>query len=76
LVDLGRDADAKDAIGRGMPRLVTRVHGLSGTGYAKEFLSQVASNAGLIAAADGYGILPAELADILRRSGLPPPSRA
>ena len=47
-VDLGRPAEAKDAIKRGLPRLVTRVHGLSGTPHAKEFLRHLAPNAGLI----------------------------
>ncbi len=67
LVDLGRRNDAKNAIGRGLPRLVTRVHGLSGTPYAKDFLTHVASNAGLLAAAQAYGIVPAEILEILQR---------
>lgn len=67
LVDLGRLPEAKDAIRRGLPRLVTRVHGLLGTPHAKDFLTNVASNAGLLAAAEGYGILPVELSEILRR---------
>ncbi len=66
-VDLGMPAEAKDAIKRGLPRLVTRVHGLSGTPYAKEFLRRLAPNAGLIAAAERYGLLPSEIADILAR---------
>jgi hypothetical protein len=65
LVDLGRHAEAKDAIARGLPRLVTRVHGLLGTPHAKDFLTNVSSNAGLLAAADGYGIVSPELAEIL-----------
>jgi tetratricopeptide (TPR) repeat protein len=65
LVDLGRSAEAKDAIARGLPRLVTRVHGLLGTPHAKDFLTNVSSNAGLLAAAEGYGIVPTELAEIL-----------
>jgi tetratricopeptide (TPR) repeat protein len=67
-VDLGRPEHAKDAIARGLPALVTRVHGLSGTPYAKEFLRHLAPNAGLIAAAETYGLLPPEIADILHRS--------
>ena len=66
-VDLGRLAEAKDAIKRGIPRLVTRVHGLSGTPYAKEFLRHLAPNAGLIAAAEAYGLLPPEISEILAR---------
>ena len=65
-VDLSRLSEAKDAIGRGLPRLTTRVHGLSGTPYAKEFLRNLAPNAGLIAAAEAYSILPAEIAELLR----------
>ena len=65
LVDLGRQAEAKDAIARGLPPLVTRVHGLLGTPHAKDFLTNVSSNAGLLAAAEGYGIVPRELTDIL-----------
>jgi hypothetical protein len=65
-VDLARPTEAKDAIKRGLPRLVTRMHGLSGTPYAKEFLRHLAPNAGLIAAAETYGILPLEIAEITR----------
>ena len=60
-------SEAKDAIARGLPRLVTRVHGLSGTPYAKEFLRHLAPNAGLIAAAEAYGLLPAEIVATLAR---------
>jgi tetratricopeptide (TPR) repeat protein len=65
LFDLGRTAEAKQAIARGLPRLVTRVKGLSGTAHQRDFLVNVSSNAGLVAAAEGYGIVPPELADIL-----------
>ncbi|MBX3230737.1 MAG: protein kinase [Labilithrix sp.] len=67
LFDLGRTAEAKHAIARGLPRLVTRVNGLRGTPHARDFLSNVASNAGLLAAAEGYGIVPPELSVILSR---------
>jgi hypothetical protein len=67
LVDLGRHEEAKNAIARGLPYLVTRVHGLLGTPHAKDFLAKVSSNAGLLAAAEGYGIVPRELLDILGR---------
>jgi len=68
LFDLGRTAEAKQAIARGLPRLVTRVNGLLGTKHARDFLANVSSNAGFLAAAEGYGIVPPELADILARS--------
>ncbi len=64
-VDLGRAADAKEAIARGLPRLVTRVHGLSGTPYARDFLRHLAPNAGLISAAETYALLPPELAALV-----------
>jgi tetratricopeptide (TPR) repeat protein len=66
LVDLGRREEAKEAIRRGLPRLVTRVRGLLGTPHAKDFLTHVSSNAGLLAAAEGYGLVPPELSEILR----------
>jgi eukaryotic-like serine/threonine-protein kinase len=62
---LGRNAEAKRAIARGLPRLVTRVKGLLGTPHARDFLTNVTSNAGLLAAARGYGIVPPELDAIL-----------
>jgi tetratricopeptide (TPR) repeat protein len=64
-VDLGRLKEAREAIERGMPRLVTRVRGLGGTAYARPFLVQLAANAGLIAAAEAYDLVPAEVAVVL-----------
>jgi tetratricopeptide (TPR) repeat protein len=60
-VDLGRLEDARSAIARGVPRLVTRLKGLAGTAYALTFLTQLAPNAGLLAAAEAYGLLPEEV---------------
>ncbi len=65
LVDVGRLADAKEAIAHGLPRLVTRVHGLSGTPYAKDFLTVVGANAALLTAANGYRLVPPELDEIV-----------
>jgi tetratricopeptide (TPR) repeat protein len=64
-VDLGNLKAARDAIVRGMPRLVTRLHGLSGTPYPRTFLTQLPSNAGLIGAAEAYGLVPPEIAGVL-----------
>jgi tetratricopeptide (TPR) repeat protein len=64
--DLGLLEEARDAIAHGIPRLVTRVRGLAGTPYARDFLVNIASNAGLLAAAEGYGLVPRELADLVR----------
>src|SRR5262249_25616086 len=66
-VDLGKLQEAKDAIARGIPRLVTRMQGLSGTPYARGFLTQLAPNAGLLAAAEAYGLVPASIAAILEK---------
>jgi tetratricopeptide (TPR) repeat protein len=63
--DLGRVSEAKDAIARGLPHLVTRVRGLAGTRYARDFLRHLAPNAGLLARASEYGLLPAEIAAIV-----------
>ncbi len=67
-IDLGKLAEAKDAIKRGLPRLATRVNGLAGTPYAKDFLFDLAPNAGLIAAAERYGLLPTEIRSLLDRA--------
>jgi tetratricopeptide (TPR) repeat protein len=60
-VDLGKLEEARAAIVRGVPRLVTRVRGLGGTPYARTFLTQLAPNAGLLAAAEAYGPVPDEI---------------
>jgi tetratricopeptide (TPR) repeat protein len=64
-VDLGALEEAREAIGRGIPRLVTRVQGLSGTPYAKGFLTQLTPNAGLLSAAEAYGLVPREVQAVL-----------
>jgi hypothetical protein len=66
-VDLGDHAEAREAIKRGIPRLVTRVQGLAGTPYARDFLTQLTPNAGLLAAAEAYGLLPAAIAGMLEK---------
>ena len=63
--DLGKLEEAREAIAHGVPRLVTRVQGLAGTPYAADFLTNIASNAGLLAAAEGYGLVPRALAEVL-----------
>jgi hypothetical protein len=63
--DLGRLGEAREAIVRGVPRLLTRVRGLAGTPYAPVFLTQLSPNAGLLAAAEGYGLVPEEIAAIV-----------
>jgi hypothetical protein len=67
-VDLGAHAEAKEAILRGIPRLMTRVQGLAGTPYARDFLTQLAPNAGLLAAAEAYGLVPQALSAMLEKT--------
>ncbi len=64
-VELGRLAEARQAIARGLPQLVTRVRGLSGTPYARDFLVNLVPNAGLISAAEAYGLVPPEIEEIM-----------
>ncbi len=66
-VDLGAHQEAREAIARGIPRLLTRVQGLAGTPYGKDFLTQLAPNAGLLAAAEAYDLVPCEIAAVLER---------
>jgi hypothetical protein len=72
-VDLGDAEGARQAIARGVPRLITRLRGLSATPYAHAFLTQLAPNAGLLAAAEGYRLLPDEIAHALA-TGLDSPA--
>jgi hypothetical protein len=60
-VDLGDLEQARSAIARGIPRLVTRLNGLVGTPYARAFLTQLTSNAGFLAAAEAYDLVPADI---------------
>jgi eukaryotic-like serine/threonine-protein kinase len=81
-VDLGDLAEARRSIGRGVPRLLTRFRGLSATPYPRAFLTQVPPNAGLLAAAEAYGLVPDEVnafmageATLLAAADLPPTER-
>ena len=64
----GVDDEAREAIARGMPRLVVRLRGLKGTQYAHDFLTEISSNAGLIAAAKEYGSVPDEIERALEQN--------
>ena len=64
-VELGNFAAAKQAIVAGLPRLALRVKGLAGTRYARQFLTELAPNFGLLAAAEAYDIVPPALAGIV-----------
>ena len=69
-VDVAQLEQARAAIAKGIPRLVTRLQGLNGTPYARAFLTQIASNAGLLAAAEAYDLVPAEVTAALEQSSL------
>lgn len=66
-VDLGQLHDARLAIGRGVPSLVKRLRGLSDTPYVRAFLTQLAANSGLLAAAEAYGLVPDEVTEALAK---------
>jgi hypothetical protein len=57
-VDRGDDDRAREAVMRGIPALIKRLNGLVGTPYARLFLTELPPNAGLLAAAEGYGVVP------------------
>jgi serine/threonine protein kinase/tetratricopeptide (TPR) repeat protein len=79
---LGATADAKDAIARGIPRLQKRLQGLAGTPYAYDFFTAIRPNAELIAAATRYGLVPADIKQVMEKGPtsrrmsetLPPPN--
>lgn len=58
LTDLGDEAGARDAIGRGMPALARRLQALVGTPYARLFLTDLPHNARLVAIAEEDGLVP------------------
>jgi hypothetical protein len=64
-VVLGDPQAARQAIARGLPRLVTRLKGVSTTPYALAFLTRLAPNAGLLVAAEAYGLVPDEVTQTL-----------
>ena len=64
---LGHDAEAREAIARGIPRLQKRLQGLADTPYAHDFLTALRPNAELIAAATRYGLLPDPIKDVLTK---------
>ncbi len=68
-VDAGNLNAARSAIERGIPLLVRRLRGLADTPYAHAFLTGLDHNAGLIAAADSYGLVPEDVERVLGRRG-------
>ncbi len=67
LADQGRMDEARDAIALGVPPLMRRVHGLVGTPYARQFLTELPANTALIAVAERFGLVPDEIHTLLAR---------
>lgn len=70
LVDQELHREAREAIGRAMPPLLQRLHGLVGSSYALAFLTQLPANASLLASAEAYSLLPTEIERLLERTTL------
>jgi len=64
-VDLGELQEARQAIARSMPSLARRLRGLAATPHARAFLTQLSANAGLLAAAEAYGLVPDAINEVL-----------
>jgi serine/threonine protein kinase len=64
-VDVGDLRSARGAMERAIPPLMRRLAGLEGTPYARPFLLRLPHNSGLLAAAEAYGCIPAELERML-----------
>ena len=64
-IDLGDLRAGRSAIERAMPPLLRRVEGLRGSNYALAFLTLLPHNAGLLAAAEAYGLVPPEIEAVL-----------
>jgi eukaryotic-like serine/threonine-protein kinase len=67
-VDAEQLREAKAAIARAMGPFARRIRGLVGTPYARSFLTQLPHNAGLIAAAEAYGLLPRDVRSLLTQA--------
>lgn len=67
LIDAGQEEAARRAVARGMPPLLRRLHGLVGTPYARQFLTELPQNAALLADAEGYGVTPDEIHRLFER---------
>jgi hypothetical protein len=66
-VDLGDLRGARQAMERGIPPLLRRLKGLEGTPYARSFLLGLPHNSALLAAAEAYGLVPAEIEQLLEQ---------
>ena len=64
---LGNSDAARNAVARAVPHLLRRLQGLSATAYAHAFLTDLPHNAALLAAAEGYGLVPDQVHRVLER---------
>ena len=67
-VDMGDLKGARDAMARGVIPLLRRLKGLEGTPYARSFLLGLPHNSGLLASAEAYGCIPAEIERLLQQT--------
>ncbi|MCE7890079.1 MAG: serine/threonine-protein kinase PknK, partial [Sorangiineae bacterium PRO1] len=67
-VALGDADHAKSAVTQGLKPLQRRLEGLLGTTYARLFLTELPNNAALLAAAEGYGLVPERIHRLLETS--------
>jgi tetratricopeptide (TPR) repeat protein len=66
-VELGDEEGARQTITRALPHVLRRLQGLVGTSYAPAFLTELPHNAALMAAAEGYGLVPEQIRRVLER---------
>jgi len=62
---LGRAEEAREAIARGVPRLLTRMRALAKTPYVPGYLRALPTNVALLKAAETYGLVPEEIRRVL-----------
>ncbi len=67
LTATGDFGEARVAIERGLHPLLRRLSGLTGTPYARVFLTELSDNSGLLAAAEGYGLVSDEVHALFER---------
>lgn len=68
LLGQGDERAAQRAIEQGLPFLLVRLRGLVGTPYARQFLTEVPTNAGLLTAARHFDLVPEEVRALLESS--------
>jgi hypothetical protein len=68
-LEIGDGQLARAAVARGLEPLLRRIEGLVGTFYARMFLTEIPHNAGLLAAASAYGLVPDQIRRVLESEG-------